>query len=247
MLGAAGATAAVLATGSPGRACVDLAVPAYFSAGYWAQASATRPAPADMILDLPNGTGAGTAPDPAFQSLVRQAQAAGITILGYSTTVNGGRMAADIEADVRHYRQWYGVDRVFLDQVSGQPAQFGYYQQLASYIHQIDGADSVWLNAGVYPDQDYMSIGDVVQVFEGSYEQFLTAQVPGWAASYPASKFADTIYATTAATLPATISMAESRHVMHVYVTDDVGPNQYAALPSYWSRESSYGCGPGGS
>jgi hypothetical protein len=30
---------------------------------------------------------------------------------------------------------------------------------------------------------------------------------------------------------------------MHVYVTDGTGGNPYAALPSYWSRESADGCG----
>lgn len=248
VLGASAAAATLLSQSqSSGRACVDLVVPAYFSSGYWAQASATRPPPADMILDLPNGQGAGAAPDPGFQALVRKAQSAGITILGYSTTIDGGRPVAEIEADAQHYRQWYGVDRIFLDQVSGQQAQFGYYQQVAGYIHKVDGADSVWLNAGVYPDQDYMSIGDVVQVFEGSYAQFLTARVPGWATGYPASRFADTVYATPATSLSAAISTAESRHVMNVYVTDDVPPGQYTALPSNWSRESSYGCGAGGS
>lgn len=223
--------------------CLDLVVPAYFAANYWAQASATRPAPADMILDLPNGKGAGTAPDPSFQALVRQAKSAGITILGYSSTVDGARPMAEVEADVRNYKAWYGVTRIFLDRVSGQPAQFGYYQQLSDYIHAQDPGASVWMNPGDYPDQNYMSISDVMMVFEDTYANYRSLQVPSWAGAYPASRFAHTIYATPGSELDNALKLAASRRALHVYVTDGTGGNPYAALPSYWSSESAAGCG----
>ena len=242
-----GAPASLPATSSASPAaarpsCAELVVPAYFDANYWAKASATRPAPADMILDLPNGVGAGTAPDPNFQSLVRQAQSAGITILGYSSTVNGARPVADVEADVRHYKAWYGVTRMFLDRVSGDPAQLGYYRQLSDYIHQQDPGLTVWLNPGTFPDQGYMSVGDVVMVFEGTYAQYLTLDVPTWTDGYPASRFAHTIYATPGAVLANTLKLAAARRAGHVYVTDLVGSNPYQALPSYWARESAASC-----
>lgn len=224
--------------------CLDLVVPAYFDAdSSWSQVSATRPPPANLILDLPNGVGAGTAPDPRFQALVRQAKSAGLTILGYSSTVDGARPAADVEADARHYRDWYGVTRIFLDRVTGQSAQFAYYQQLSSYVHQLDGSSSVWMNPGAYPDQDYMSLGDVVMVFEGTYSQYLALQVPAWASGYSPSRFAHTIYATPGTDLANALQLAQRRRAMHVYVTDLTGANPYNALPGYWSRESAYGCG----
>jgi hypothetical protein len=240
---AASPTSPTPAASAARSSCADLVVPAYFAANYWAQASGTRPPPADMILDPATGLGAGTTPDPGFQTLVRQAKSAGITILGYSSTADGARPAGDVEADARHYRDWYGVTHVFLDRVSGDPAQSGYYQGLAGYIHQLDGPGSVWLNPGVYPDQGYMAIGDVVMVFEGTYPQYQALQVPGWAASYPASKFAHTVYATPAADLASALGLAASRHALHVYVTDGTGGNPYAALPGYWSREAAGGCG----
>ena len=241
-----GATASpTAAAGSDNpSSCVDLVVPAYFDdMSNWTRASQTRPPPANLILDLPNGVGAGTAPDPVFQALVRQATSAGLTILGYSSTVDGARPVADVEADARHYRDWYGVTRVFLDRVTGQSAQFTYYQQLSSYIHQLDGPSSVWVNPGDYPDQDYMSVGDVVMVFEGTYQQYLALQVPAWVSVYSPSRFAHTIYATPDTDLVNALQLAQRRRAMHVYVTDLTGANPYAALPSYWSRESAYGCG----
>ena len=220
-----------------GRYCRQLAVPAYFYSGdIWAQAADSRPVPSDMILDI-TGVGAGASPVPHFQTLARQARAAGIAILGYSSTVDGQRPAAEIEADSRNYKAWYGATGIFLDRVSGQSGQLSYYQQLASYIHGLYPGPSVWLNPGDYPDQSYMSVGDVVMVFEGTYAQYLSLQVPSWAGSYPASKFAHTIYATPESGLDNALKLATGRHADHVYVTDGSGLNPYAQLPSYWSTE----------
>jgi hypothetical protein len=225
--------------------CEQLLVPAYFSSGYWETAIHSKHPPADMILNVSNGPGA--APNPGLQSLVRQAQAAGITVLGYSSTVDGQRPSAQIETEVREYAAWYGVTSIFLDRVSGKSAQLSYYKQLADYIHQAHQGAQVWLNPGVYPDQSYMSVGDVVMVFEGTYAQYLTGQVPSWALQYPAARFAHTIYATPAAVLAAALNTAQQRDAGHVYVTDLVGSNPYQATPSYWSAEdteATAGCPP---
>jgi hypothetical protein len=232
------------ASSTPGvSVCEQLAVPAYFSyaslTAYWDEAIHSTPAPADIILDV-SGVGAGTAPDKQLQGLVKQAQAAGITVLGYSSTVDGSRPAAQVEADVRNYAAWYGVTSIFLDRVSGQPAQLSYYKQLAAYIHHAHPGAQVWLNPGDYPDRSYMSIGDVVLVFEGSYASYLTAQVPGWVQDYPAAKFAQDIYATPQSVLLKALETAKERRAGHIYVTDLVnlhGANQYEALPSYWATE----------
>ncbi len=221
------------------RYCRQLVVPAYFySSAIWAQAADARPAPSDIILDI-SGVGAGDAPDAHFGSVVSQAKSRGVTILGYISTVDGQRPTGQVEAEVRHYRAWYGVTGIFLDRVSGAQAQLGYYRQLVRYIRRYDPGSSVWLNPGDYPDQGYMSIGDVVMVFEGTYAQYLSLQVPGWAYKYPASKFAHTIYAAPGSGLSNAFRLATSRRGGHVYVTDGTGANPYAGLPSYWSREDS--------
>lgn len=228
--------------------CEQLVVPAYFSAPYWETAIKSKPPPADMILNV-DGVGAGTAPVPALQSLVRRARAAGITVLGYSSTADGQRPATQVETDVRDYAAWYGVTSIFLDRVSATPQQVSYYQQVARYIHGAHQGAQVWLNPGVYPDQGYMSIGDVVMVFEGTYAQYLTGQVPGWARGYPAARFAHTIYATPGQALSNALQLARQRGAAHIFVTDLVGSNPYQGLPSYWSAENTEataGCGGSG-
>jgi Spherulation-specific family 4 len=226
-------------TNNAGSYCPELVVPAYFySSSVWAQAYGSDPAPKDMILDV-SGLGAGDAPDSHFTSLVSAARAKGVTVLGYISTVDGQRPLSQVEQEVRNYKAWYGVTSIFLDRVSGQQPQLSYYQQVASYIHGYNPGSSVWMNPGIYPDQAYMSIGDVVMVFEGTYAQYVSAQVPSWADGYPASKFAQTIYDTPDSSLADALKLAQSRKAGHVYITDASGDNPYDVLPSYWTKEAS--------
>jgi hypothetical protein len=234
---AAGITAKLTTRGN--SQCQSSFVPAFFyAAGIWAQASHSKPAPSVMILDI-TGVGAGTSPLPHFQAVVRQAKAAGVTILGYSSTGYGQRPAAQVEADVRNYKAWYGVTDIFLDEVRGIGSQLSYYRSLANYIHSLNQGSSVWINPGIYPDQRYMSVGNVVMAFEGPYSSYHSIKVPGWAYDYSPSRFANTIYATSGSQVNNALSLSRQRNAGYVYVTNGSGANPYAGLPSYWSAEDS--------
>jgi hypothetical protein len=233
-------TISVLLASQPisSRYCLKSFVPAYFTSGTWSQVTSAKPVPSVMILNPSTGIGAGNAPDPGFQAAVRRAQAAGTKVLGYASTANGQRPLSQIEADVRNYRAWYKVNGIFLDSVSGTSSDLSYYQQLDSYIHDEIHGSKVWLNPGIYPEQAYMSVGDVLMVFEGTYDQYRNIQVPGWARKYPATRFANTIYnATSSAEAGGAISLAKNSNAGYVFVTDLSLPNPYLALPSYWSSE----------
>jgi hypothetical protein len=244
---AAGVVAGLKSEGITGRFCQKTFVPAYFDASVWPQATVGKHRPSAMILNPATGIGAGTAPNPGYQSAVQQAHAKGIMILGYSSTADGSRPISQIEADVRNYKAWYGVNGIFLDSVNGIASELPYYRQLANYIHKTIPGSSVWLNAGVYPDQQYMSIGDVLMVFEGTYAQYRAVQVPSWAHNYPATRFANTIYgAVTGSQANSAISLSRNRNAGYVFVTNLELPNPYDALPGYWSSEVtaiSSGCG----
>jgi hypothetical protein len=220
------------------RHCRAVFVPAFFSPGSeWTQTVESKPPPSTMILDI-TSTGAGSAPEPGFLAAVKQAQAAGVRVLGYASTDYGQRPAAAVEADVRHYRAWYGVTDTFLDLAASGAGQLGYYRALAGVIRAVNPGATVWLNPGGYPDQGYMSVGNVVMVFEGPYASYRDLQVPSWAARYPAARFAHTIYATPASDLASAVSLSGSRGAGYVYVTDRSGANPYSGLPGYWSSEN---------
>lgn len=218
--------------------CQNLAVPAYFYPGPgWSRATRTSPVPKIMIMDAA-GPGAGSGPVKPYQQAVRQAQAAGITIMGYADTDYARRPVATVETDVRNYKTWYGITSIFLDQVSATAAQLPYYTKVASYIHGKNPGSAVMLNPGTYPDPGYMAVGDIVVVFENTAAAYAGLHVPGWVRRYPAARFAHIIYASPAAQLAGTLTLAAQRHAGYVYITDRAGPGRYAALPGYWNTET---------
>jgi hypothetical protein len=235
LLVAGGIAARVLT--EPGPTCQQALIPAYFYPGAgWAVAVASKPPPRLMIMDM-TSSGAGTAPDRNYQAVARRARATGIMLAGYSDTDYGRRPITAIEADVRHYRSWYDVSDIFLDRVSGSAADLPYYRQLSAYIHQVIPGALVILNPGDYPDPSYMSVGDIIVAFEGSYAQYATLAVPGWVNGYPANRFAALVYGVPAALLPNAMDAARRRHAGYVYATSDAGVNPYGSLPGYWPDE----------
>src|ERR1700734_388209 len=109
-----------------------------------------------MLLNVDNGV--GTSPLSHFQSLVKQAQAAGITVLGYSSTEYGARSISSVESEINDYKSWYGVNGIFLDLTQGTSGEFSYYQTLANDIRANVPGGVVWLNVGAYPAQSFMSV-----------------------------------------------------------------------------------------
>jgi hypothetical protein len=202
----------------------------------WTQAIDTKPAPHVMLLNVDSGP--GPAPLPHFEAVVRQAQAAGITVLGYSSTVYGQRPIGSVEAEIREYQAWYRVNGIFLDLTQGTPGELSYYRTLASYIRATVPDGVVWLNPGVYPDPSFMSIANVVMVFEGSYAQYLADQVPGWIGAYQPDQFVNVVYATPRSDLASAVRLSRARRAGYLFVTDLPGsPNPYDAMPSYWPQE----------
>jgi hypothetical protein len=237
LLAAGGVVAGVLIESGP--TCQQALVPAYFYPGAsWTEAIGSKPPPRIMIMDM-TSSGAGTAPDRNYQAVARRAHAAGITLAGYSDTDYGRRPVEAVEADAQHYKSWYGVSDIFLDRVSSNPGDLAYYRKVSADIRRAIPGSLVILNPGDYPDPSYMSVGDIVVAFEGSYSQFAALSVPHWVKGYPATRFAALIYGAPAALLPKAFSAAQRRDVGYVYVTGQSGVNPYGSMPGYWSGEDS--------
>lgn len=237
LLIAAGGIAVRLIT-EPSRSCQQALIPAYFYPGPdWVSAIDSKPPPRIMIFDI-TSSGAGSSPDRSYQAAVRRAQAAGITLAGYANTNYTRRSAAAVEADVLHYKAWYGVTDIFLDEVSSDTGGLAYYRHLSDYVHGLNPGSLVILNPGTYPAEQYMSVGDIVMVFEDTYANYVKVDVPKWAENYPPDKFAYVIYGASSAQLADAISMSQRRHVGYIYVTPNTGINPYISLPSYWASEN---------
>ncbi len=231
-----GASAPVVTPTAKAAFCQKMFIPAYFYPGpLWNQAIAGAPTVGTMIMNPASGP--GTAQNSDYVAAVNNALAAGIKVIGYAHTSYGSRDAAVVKSEIDAYKTWYGVSGIFLDEVSSDAALIPYYQDLADYIRAMPGT-FVALNPGTIPAQGYMSVGDTVVVFEGTYNTYKNWSAPAWAAQYPAGKFVHLVYATSGATkMKNSINWSRNRFGGNVYVTHDVLPNPWDLLPSYWSAE----------
>lgn len=220
-----------------GSGCPRVLVPAYFYPGRaWNRAAATALPGTLMIVDV-TASGAGPRPDPVYRAAIRRAAAAGITVMGYVSTGYAARPASAVHADIRHYRSWYDVRDIFFDEVSSGTAALGYYRGVAAYVRALSPGAEVAFNPGTYPARGYLSVADLVVVFEGSYASYLGLREPRWVSRYQPARFAEVIYGVPAAGLSDVMGLSRRRRAGYVYVTGSAGRNPYRALPAYWSRE----------
>lgn len=214
--------------------CQTMAIPAYFYPGpLWNKAAGA--AGVEIMVMNPD-SGVGSAVNPDYRQAVQSAQAAGVLVIGYVYTSYGKRSDADILAEITTYMDWYGVDGIFLDEVSSDAGLVPYYRPFADLVHR--ERSLMVLNPGTHPAEDYMQIADVVLTFEGGFEAYRALKVPAWVWNHDPSKFWHVVYGVSNGTrMKTALRWSQSRNAGHIYVTNDRLDNPYDTLPSYFALE----------
>jgi hypothetical protein len=156
----------------------------------------------------------------------------GTRVLGYVHTSYGARPRAEVHADIARYRDWYGVDGVFLDETPPTEAQLAYYRALAEDARG-SGERLVVLNPGAVPARGYFDVADVVVTFEGSIASYAAAlrDMPGWVRALRVSRVAHLLYGASHA--QAALAVGERSGAGFVYATSGTLPDPWSALPGY--------------
>lgn len=180
-----------------------------------------------IIIANPNN-GPGASADPNYSTYIAKAQAAGIIVLGYAYTSIGARATTAVEADMNAYHLWYGINGIFLDEMS--TTSQSYYQALTAYAHANGmplvignpGADAP-ANAGTDGITYFEQAGYPTAAFL-SDPAHLTVPKSTWSYMAGAVSFDST---TILNTLP---------YVGYLYATDHAEPECYCTLPSYYDQ-----------
>jgi hypothetical protein len=175
----------------------------------------------------PNG-GSGSYSDPNFVSGIKSLQAAGITVVGYTTSSYASRSIDAVESEIHNYVTWYGVNGVYIDEMSNVVGHESYYSSLTSYAKSI-GASLVIGNPGADVPSSYIGTVDTIVIYENSglpSQSFLA----GWHTGYAKSNFAIVAYADS---FQQSFVQSASSYLGYIYTTDGVWPNPYSSLPSY--------------
>jgi hypothetical protein len=224
-------------------------VPAYFHPGSW-----NTPDEWTRMCDAMNGTGGastavmnpnggpGASADADYGRALPACHARGQQVIGYVHTSYGARDAATVRSDIDAYYALYpGIDGVFLDEMSTDPATASYYSSLYQYVRGKPGSHVVVGNPAAAASSAWQlttPVADAVVVFEGTAADYALWSPPSWVGTQAASSIANLVYATPdAATLRQVCSSSKARNAGSMYVTDDVPPNPWDRLPggTLWS------------
>jgi hypothetical protein len=176
-----------------------------------------------QLLVINPASGPGSEPRPDYRRAIGAARAGGARVLGYVATGWASRPLAAVEADIDRYREWYGLDDVFLDEAAASEEAIGYYAALRSR------AGFVVLNPGVVPARDYFDVADVVVTFEGPFAAYGARErdpVP--------ERSAHLVYATSR---EQALGALERREPRYAYFTSGGLPHPWGTVPAYLAPE----------
>ena len=153
-----------------------------------------------------------------------------------------------IKKDIDRYFDWYGVNGIFLDEVSTDCSLSDDYASLMDYIrakeylsHSVGGSvpqPLTVLNHGTQTNECYANSGDILVTFEGVYSSYSSWSPQAWHLNYSPSKFMHLVYDTSSGNLSSAVNMSKNNGAGWIYMTPDVLTNPWDTLPSepYWGN-----------
>ncbi|HVX14256.1 MAG TPA: spherulation-specific family 4 protein [Pirellulales bacterium] len=225
-------------------ATISLLVPAYFyPAGEglkdWNRLIAAA-AEVPIVAIANPASGPGEKPDPNHAMIIGRAARAGVTVVGYVGTVYAKKPLAQAKAEVDRWMEFYpAIGGFFFDEQASDGEQLAYYRELFDYARQKTHDGLVASNPGVPCDVAYINTAraDVVCIFENErgYDDF----TPPTAWQDNERRHAAAVPFRTADTrqMHDRLRRAVELKLGYFYATDDVGPNPWDRLPTYWDDE----------
>ncbi|MDP9696636.1 UNVERIFIED_ORG: hypothetical protein J2X79_004219 [Arthrobacter globiformis] len=205
--------------------------------------------PSTAIMN-PN-SGPGTKANPDYTKVITYCQAKKQKVVGYVHTSYGARPLSAVKADINRYYTFYPrLNGIFLDEMANDPAKAAsgaattrsYYRQLYLYIKaKTAGVEQVIGNPGGAASTAWQvadPAADIVVVFEGTAAKYELWRPPSWVTARSATRFSHLIYATAPANRQHVCALTRARNAGYFYVTNDVLPNPWNTLPSYWAQEA---------
>lgn len=211
---------------------LTLAVPAYFHPAVapkkWARLVSLAPLTRFVIINVHNGPGEDV--DVTYLAVIDALRDAGVRMLGYVDTAYGQREPSVIAQEVSTYRARYGLDGVFMDQVSSGLEELDHYAQCV-VAARTAGGHFIALNSGAHPHPGYVDLANVTVTFEGTWAQYKTLEVPEWVHRFPASRFSHLVHSMPRKAFARGLALSAQRHAGSVFLTDGSGDNPWDRVP----------------
>jgi N-sulfoglucosamine sulfohydrolase len=182
-------------------------------------------------------SGPGDHVDTNFAAVIPRARKAGLTLVGYIGTQYTRKPLKQVTKEVDTFLKFYpDLQGFHFDEQSSDARGVDYYAELYRYVHERIPGALVLTNPGTSCDRGYAArpASDVISLFERE-RGFDELQLPAWTSRFPGSRFcAQAHNVSTEEQMKRSLRRAAELKIGYVFITDDVGPNPYDRLPSYW-------------
>lgn len=236
-------------------------VPAYFYPdlpdGYWGQlVEAAKRIDGRLIVIANVDNGPGTITDTNYTEAITAVVSNGGNVIGYVHTCYlepdpidsvCPRSMDSIKADIDNWYAFYegaGLGGIFFDQVSIEPGKVLTYQNLYTYVRDIQPGAIVVNNFGTKPPEDYFGIGSsILCTFENDFSYFAVGWLPpkcvGWSPPgwITRDRSCVLVYNTSSDDLPTGLEHLSKEEIGWFYFTSDTiagDDNPWDTLPSYF-------------
>ena len=127
--------------------------------------------------------------------------------------------------------------------MSTETSTLAYYEELYDYILSKSGLDEVHGNPGMSSEEAFVSAPTTTSlvISENYMSEWTSHSTDAWVNEYDAARFSMLVHtASTTGEMQTAIDLAVQRNIGLVYVTDDVMPNPWDKLPTYWQEKVKY-------
>jgi hypothetical protein len=185
-------------------------------------------------------SGPGDQVDNHFAAVLPRAREAGITIVGYISTRYTHKKLLAVKREVDTFLKFYpDLQGFHFDEQTSDARGVDYYAELYNYVHKRIPGAHVLTNPGSSCEPEYAArpASDAICLFEGKkgLDEF---RPPAWVYRFPGAMFCVVAHDVgTEAQMRRSVNRAAELKIGNLFITDDVVPNPYDCLPSYWDAE----------
>jgi Spherulation-specific family 4 len=196
------------------------------------------------VINPNNGPGIG-GPNADYTRGINDLAAGGVRMVGYVFTNYGARLISDIKADIDNYAtNFTNISGIFFDEASTDLTKLAYYKEIHDYALTKSQFNQVFTNPGVQIPESFLKTPTVTAETSVIFENqtgWNTYATDSYVAGLNPNKTAAIIYnVPTFAQAKSAIDLTVQRNIGYVYVTNDILPNPYDSIPSYWLEEVNY-------
>lgn len=185
-----------------------------------------------FVVVINPSSGVGSHKESNYVNGINRLKEAQITVIGYVYTGYGKRDEDVVKKEITKYKKWYNLDGIMFDEMSNQIGYETYYKSLDNFAKSL-GMKFTKGNPGTNVPSSYTDVVDNFVMYENSGYPDLS-KLKTLHTDYDKKNLSFVSYG---------VAGLDAQYVIHathcvglMYITDNVLPNPYDSIPSYFEN-----------